>query len=698
MKFKLHIILSAIILLGSNVTFGQIDSIQNEIVYNWKLNPYDLNLERVDVDTSLFLFHNYNPLLKNTITTNYLGNMGSPALLNIYTDRKRYETGFIFSEPYGVYFHLPKDQLYYNTKRQFTIIDYSNTGPKDESEQLLGILHTQNVNKDFNVGVDYNMISSDGRYFNQQIRQNNITLFSSFKHKGYRVHTNYNLNRVKAQENGGIDSLWYVGADEYRNRRNIPVKLDDAGSHVLATNFYLAQEYEFGKKKVEVKITEKKEAQPKGEKKKNLQPGINNKNGLNKKDEKNMNQGDSLIITDTIPVYYDTTYVETIEFSGFSVSHELSYNRNVRKYFDETLTDSFYNEMNLYMNELKTNDQVYQKDWGNKLSLNYKRSDKLSVRLSYYNEHIGYLYKIVPDTVITETSEGVQDTIVKKEKSKDFYNNSVSFYLKGLLFNHILWEGYGEYFFSGYKEDNTNAEVRLAYKFGHNELGLKTNYQNEYPDYLYRNYSSNHFQWNNSSLKSSVEWKARVYYENQKFNFNTNLSYIQISNYLFLDNQTNVSQYTDNLKIYSGEIYKKISLGPIRSVTRFVYQKTTNDSIMSLPEYNLYQSLFYERLSKFKNTGGELLWQVGIDYRFASKYKADAYMPVLGLFHRQYELEQEAFNRFDIFINLTIKKVRLYFKYSYINSALSEKYYFNSPFYPSPEPAFQFGLTWMFYN
>lgn len=263
MKFKLHIILSAIILLGSNVTFGQIDSIQNEIVYNWKLNPYDLNLERVDVDTSLFLFHNYNPLLKNTITTNYLGNMGSPALLNIYTDRKRYETGFIFSEPYGVYFHLPKDQLYYNTKRQFTIIDYSNTGPKDESEQLLGILHTQNVNKDFNVGVDYNMISSDGRYFNQQIRQNNITLFSSFKHKGYRVHTNYNLNRVKAQENGGIDSLWYVGADEYRNRRNIPVKLDDAGSHVLATNFYLAQEYEFGKKKVEVKITEKKKHNPK---------------------------------------------------------------------------------------------------------------------------------------------------------------------------------------------------------------------------------------------------------------------------------------------------------------------------------------------------------------------------------------------------------------------------------------------------
>ena len=73
-------------------------------------------------------------------------------------------------------------------------------------------------------------------------------------------------------------------------------------------------------------------------------------------------------------------------------------------------------------------------------------------------------------------------------------------------------------------------------------------------------------------------------------------------------------------------------------------------------------------------------------------------MPILGLYHRQYENKLENFHRFDVFINLTIKQVRLYLKYNYINSAINEKYYFNSPYYPSPEPAFQFGLAWTFYN
>lgn len=690
MKLKLHIIISAI-LLSSHLLYGQIDSLQNEKIYTWKLNPYDLNLQRTEVDTSLFLFHNYNPILENTITANYLGNMGSPAQLNIFDDRNKYETGFIFSEPYGIYFHLPKDQLYYNTKRQYTQIDYSNTGPKDESEQLLGVLHTQNVNKDFNVGVDYNMISSDGRYFNQQIRQNNITLFSSFKHKGYRVHTNYNLNRVKAQENGGVDSLWYVGADEYRNRRNIPVRLEDAGSHVLSTSFYLAQEYEFGKKKKEIEITERKQSSPM----RNLGGKVGALNNL--KAGQN-NQKDSLFTNDSIQIFYDTTYVETIEFSGFSLSHELTYKRDVRKYFDDTPVDSFYNEMNFFINDSKTNDQVYQKIWGNKIALNYKRSDKFSIRLAYYNEHIGYFYRIIPDTIIQTNNEGVQDTTVKKDLSNDFYNNMISFYLKGVLFEKIIWEGFTEYYFNGDKEKNTSTKLKLAYAYYDNELGIDVSYKEELPDYLYRNYSSNHFQWRNQDLKRIIKQDANFYYKNNKYKLHASLGYGQFSNYLFLDDSAKASQYDKQINVLTGELYKQFNIGPIRSVSRFVYQKASNDSILNLPEFNLYQSIFFERLSKFKNTGGELLWQIGVDYRFSSAYMADSYMPVLGLFHRQYETEQEAFHRIDVFINLAIKRVRFYLKYNYLNSAINEKYYFNSPFYPSPEPALQFGLTWTFYN
>ena len=247
MKFKAYIS-SIVFILITISTYSQIDSLENRKIYNWKLDPYDLSIQLVELDTSLASFQNFNPLLKNTISSNYLGNLGSAAQSKIYYDRKVYKTGFVFSEPYAIYFHLPKDQLYFNTKRQFTLFNYGSGGPKNESEQVLGVLHTQNVNKDFNFGFDYDMISSDGRYQNQQVKQNKITLFSSYQKKGYRLHVNVGLNRVKAQENGGIDSLHYLGSDEYKNRKNIPVKLDDARNQVFNTGFYLAQEYEISNK------------------------------------------------------------------------------------------------------------------------------------------------------------------------------------------------------------------------------------------------------------------------------------------------------------------------------------------------------------------------------------------------------------------------------------------------------------------
>ena len=686
MKLKLFLRI-VVLLLITKISFGQIDSIQNRKIYSWTLNQYDLSLENVDVDTSLYLFHNYNPLLKNTITANYLGNMGSPAQSNIYYERRKNETGFIFSEPYGIYFHLPKNQKYYNTKRQYTLLSYSNAGPKDESEQLLSVIHTQNVTENFNVGVDYDMISSDGRYSNQQIRQNNLTLFSSFKHKAYKVHTNYNLNRVKAQENGGVDSLWYLGADEYKKRRNIPIKLEGAGSHVLSTNFYLAQEYEFGKKRKEVIITERKESVIESPDRKAGKIGEKSKKetlGNDSEDNKLMNQlnaqSDSLFSADSIKIYYDTTYVEVLELSGFSISHELIYNKDVRKYFDETLIDSFYNERNIFIDSTETSDSVKQWQFGNKFSIYYRNADNFSARLSFYTEQMTYKSNIKLDTI-----NYLPDTI---RNCRAHHNNSnLSIYLNAKLFNKLLFSGYGEYYIKGYKKENTKVNLKFGYIVGrNNEISLKGNYFNKYPDQFYKKFTSNHFDWENDDLRRIKEWDVGLYYKNNKYKVFVDIKYGQISNYLYLDHTANVNQYNSQINILSGEVYKSIKFGPINSVTRFVYQKTTNDSILNLPEYSLYQSLFFEKLTKFKATGGKLLWQFGVDYRFSSAYMADAYMPISGLFYRQYENEQENYHRFDVYANLTISRARFYIKYHYINSAINEKYYFTAPFYPSPEP------------
>ena len=376
------------------------------------------------------------------------------------------------------------------------------------------------------------------------------------------------------------------------------------------------------------------------------------------------------------------------------------YNKDVRKYFDENLEELFYTNKDIFIDSTETSDSVKQWQFGNKFSIHYKSADKFSARLSFYNEQMTYKCNIRPDTTFSDTLiNPVQDTSIRLNYREAHSNSNLSIYLKAKLFNKLLFSGYGEYYISGYKKENSKVNLKLAYIIKENtEISLKGEYSNKHPDFFYKKFTSNHFDWTNEYLRMIEEWDAGIFIENRKYKFDANVRYGQITNYLYLDSTAYVNQYRGQINVLSGEVSKKIVLGSINSITRFIYQKSTNDSVLNLPEYNLYQSLYYERLFNFQSTGGKLLMQFGIDYRFASSFMADGYMPITGLFYRQFEHEQEDYHCFDVFVNLTVKKARLYLKYNFINSAINKKYYFTGPFYPSPEPVFKFGLAWMFFD
>lgn len=725
MKFKANI-LTIVLLLLTIATYSQIDSLENRKIYSWKLNPYDYSLELETIDTSLTSFQNFNPLLKKAIAPNYLGNLGTAAQTRVYYDRRIFNTGFIFSEPYGLYLNQPKDQKYYNTKSPFTLINYSNGGPKEESEQVLGVLHTQNVNKDWNFGIDYDQISSDGRYENQEVKNNSITVFSSYRNKGYKLHLNMGLEKIKAQENGGIDSLHYLGDDNYDNRRNIPVKLSEAGSRITNTHVYLAQEYNFGKTIEEITVNEnivsnqdpgRLISNKRGNITKNL--GNNNNHARNNSDEYSLNSignkfSNDTLTTDSIAAAVNRNdsisnnqQLDTLTVfrsSGFSISHELSYSKDKRKFYDDNIDESFYSNKNIFFDSTFTNEEARQRCLDNKLSLNYKYSNKLSIQLSYTDERIKYQYNKKPelislDTIINSELDTTVNNLITDISSESVYNNKLSVYLKSLLLNKVLFKGYAEYYISGHKEENSKIDLKFAYILWENtEISLEGLYSNKRPGYFYENYTSNNFSWDNDYLRRIEEWDVGVAVRSNKYRLNAKVTYGQISNHLYLDTTAYINQYRDQINLMVGDISKHLNLGPVNSITRFVYQKSTNDSILSLPEYSLYQSLYYERLSKFAATGGKLLWQVGVDYRYFSSYNADGYMPPLGLFYRQFEHKLEDYHRFDLFVNLNIKRARIYLKYSLLNSAINKNYYFSAPFYPEPEPLFKFGLAWTFYD
>jgi hypothetical protein len=193
-------------------------------------------------------------------------------------------------------------------------------------------------------------------------------------------------------------------------------------------------------------------------------------------------------------------------------------------------------------------------------------------------------------------------------------------------------------------------------------------------------------------------WDFGLNYWNSQYRTNIKLTYGQSSNHFFFNENAIIDQYRDQINIVSGEISNSFRLGPINSYSRLVFQKSTNDSILSIPNYSFYQSLFYEKLFNFSSTGGHLLMQFGLDYRYTSGYFANNYMPLSGLFYNQYDYKMQDYHRFDLFINFSINRANLFLRYDYLNSALNENYYYNAPFYPSPQPVFKFGVSWLFYN
>lgn len=616
-----------------------------------------------------------------------------------------------------MYFHLPENQKYFNTKRQFTLLNYSSGGPREESEQLLGILHNQNVTENFNVGIDYDLISSAGRYQNQKTQIHSATLFSSFQWKKYRIHANYTLNKVNNEESGGIDSLWYLGSKEYSRTQTIPVKLSDAYTKINSSNLYIVQEFRFGKFEEkpadEIANTPKetKSAQIKTNPTKNQK--IKEKRSGKDRINSNLPIDTNKIIKNNINLQQNDTLENLskkeninqflkgkLKPNGLSFSHVLNYKNDKKWFSDKNLTDNYYSDWNALINTTKTNDFVNQKIIGNSLSAHYRYNDQFSARLSYYNEQIAFENNIIPDTLIKFNAENQpEDTILKKYLLNEFSNNNLSFFISSTLFNRIDFKMYSEYYLNGYKKENSSINLSFGYRlFGDNWIRFAGNYSNSRPDYFYERFSSNHVVWENKNLIRQEEWDGDIVLSSEKYRYDISVGYGQITGFIYFDTTATAKQYGKQLNIITVRANKKFTLGPFHSTTQFVYQKSTNDSLLSLPEFNLYQSLYYDKLFKFSATGGDLRVQAGIDYRFSSSFMADTYLPMTGMFYKQFDQKLADYHCLDVFINFAIKRAQLYLVYNYLNTALNNSYYFTSPYYPAPPAIFKFGISWTFYD
>src|ERR1017187_3544380 len=204
------------------------------------------------VDTVLDGIEVFNPAFQKSYK--YLGNIGTASEPNFFNIRNNIGTDLGYHQ-FDLFFFNPDSLKYYHTNTPFTELSYDQ-GSK--SEGYIRVLHTQNINDQWNVGLNYNRIGSDGILYNQVSGLTDFDFFTWYhsKNKRYNIIASFIANTVKNQENGGINQSAVV--DQNLNSIALDpgeVNLINANSIYKNHIFNVKQFYDFGYRK-EVKVND----------------------------------------------------------------------------------------------------------------------------------------------------------------------------------------------------------------------------------------------------------------------------------------------------------------------------------------------------------------------------------------------------------------------------------------------------------
>ena len=117
---------------------------------------------------------------------------------------------------------------------------------------------------------------------------------------------------------------------------------------------------------------------------------------------------------------------------------------------------------------------------------------------------------------------------------------------------------------------------------------------------------------------------------------------------------------------------------------------SSGSSVFRVPEI-VTRNTFYYTDYWFK--GKPMLVNIGVTFKYFTKYKANAYNPLLAEFTLQ-NTDEIGFPTFDVFFNAQVRRTRLYLKVDNVTSDFTKKNYFSAPNYPYRDFTVRFGLVW----
>ncbi|MFZ2338912.1 MAG: putative porin [Bacteroidales bacterium] len=620
---------------------GAQDTIRHRTIEMWRLSP-DLTEEvKVPFDTTFSLFNHYRLADKYSPFNAYPGSYGLPFYQLNFFDRVTDPDKHLLSNFYPLMYQ-PERYLFMNTQVPFTEFVWTYAGPRDQAEQTFRIRHSQNVNRKLNLALVYDIVYNLGQYSYQRSSDKNFTFNGSYRGDKYTAYFAYGLNNMTTLENGGISDLSQL---ETLDPKNVEVNLgglSKARSYLKNSNLMLVQRYALGKKG---------------------------------------------------SVSTDSTRVSDKPFwlSG-SFSHILAIDGNRRTYEDSNPASGFYDSV--YISNTRTFDSLSARTIKNTVRFDFTTDENSRFRLAggvgIRNELIKYS-QIVPthDTLLADTAVWHK-------------HNNV---LVGRLYNNIgekfYWMATGELFLSGYRfgDFNFDGVISKSFSFKKGMASWRINgaIANRQPSFWYEQWGGNHFEWTKSMDKEfRIDVGTSFSYPARKMELRFN--YAVIDNYTGFDTLAMPAQHGGGLSVVSVYASKDLRAWKFHLTTDLLFQQSGNPDVLDLPLATARTTGFFEHLFNFRKTDGQMNMQVGAEVLYHTPYYAYSYMPATGRFYMQDKVETGNYPFVNVFMNLKIRRTRIFLMLDHVNAGFTGYNYFMIPSYPMNVRMFRYGLAWTFYD
>lgn len=583
-----------------------------------------------------------------------LGNNGTAARSILFNPNMKpgFDAGF---HAFDIYRYTVEGTRFFTTTRPYTELTYL---LGSNSEQLIGLLHTQNRNQGrFNFTFDYRLINSPGAFRNQNTAHSGLRLSGTYQteNKRYGLSYVYLGNKIRSSESGGLqdpeDLKTLSLNDPFGAYTRLGTELSNQGRNPFSTNIRLGTVYQ--------------------------------ENTLFLRQHYDFGQKDSAQVNDSTTV--------RLFYTRLRLQHSARYTTSEYRFNDLALNTDDYTT---YFNYVPTSDSVYFKDRWRDLT------NEFSIYTFPDKKNIAQFLKLGAGIQLLQGTFS-NDSTSAGPKS---YNNT---YVMGEYRNRTRnkkWdiEASGQLYVTGGAAGDYSAYVSLqralSQKLGTLQVGFHN--VNKSPSYLSQGFGSFPVTPKANLNKTNItRLFATLYVPEQQMQLTG--SYYAVTNFVYFDSFFTSNQFSGLFNVLDIGVNKRFRLGKHLAWYADVhFQQAPGNPPVNLPAFFSRNRVAFEG-NFFKN----LHLSTGIEIRYYTPYKADNYSPLIGQFVYQNSITIN--NRPDVnaFLNFRIRSFKGFIRAENLNTLDKSgntvgftHYNFVAPFYAQSGFWLRFGVWWSFVN